>query len=356
MWCVDCEAIDKYLFNPTTLWLFLPTQDSRTKIVTWCEQHNDDFTLHDELCIAIGFDDHELAVFLHDFATILTPPELAESKLTTTATSEPPNFEAMSRIVSAETFLARYQSQWLVDSIENERFETWFQPIVKYNHNTDQFDIFAYEGLFRLQEAHGRIVAPRMVFELAKRSKLLYSLDLVARRSAVEHAAKGALQGKLFVNFNPSSIYDPAYCLRSTAAAIQSLGLNPSDIVFEITETDQARDPKHMREILTFYRNAGFGVALDDIGAGWSGLNLLNDVRPDYIKIDMALIHDIHEHKYQQNIVKNLLNIAQSNNITTIAEGVECKEEATWLAIMGADYLQGYYFSRPMPVAPPQEG
>jgi EAL domain-containing protein (putative c-di-GMP-specific phosphodiesterase class I) len=137
--------------------------------------------------------------------------------------------------------------------------------------------------------------------------------------------------------------------LRATAASINEIGMKPEDIVFEVTETHKAHDLNHLKGILAFYRTAGFQVALDDIGSGWSGLNLMQKLRPDYVKIDMELVRDIDLDSYKQNIVTNLIRIARTNEIKVIAEGIETKEEAQWLIKEKADYLQGYLFGRPSP-------
>jgi len=126
--------------------------------------------------------------------------------------------------------------------------------------------------------------------------------------------------------------------------------MRPSDVVFELTETHRAHDKSHLKGILAFYRTAGFGIALDDVGAGWSGLNLLHELRPDYVKIDMELIRDVHEDPFKQTIVHHLLSIARAHSIGTIAEGIETQGEADWLTARDVDYLQGYLFGRPAPL------
>jgi EAL domain-containing protein (putative c-di-GMP-specific phosphodiesterase class I) len=135
--------------------------------------------------------------------------------------------------------------------------------------------------------------------------------------------------------------------LRSTAAAIAQAGLQPSDVVFEVTETHKVRNMAHLKGVLSFYRNAGFEVALDDVGAGWSGLNMLNQLMPDYAKIDMELIRDIDTTPSKQRIVKHLIASAKENGIKVIAEGIESQEEAACVAEFGADFLQGFYFAKP---------
>ena len=98
--------------------------------------------------------------------------------------------------------------------------------------------------------------------------------------------------------------------------------------MFEVTETHQARDINHLKGILAFYRSCGFGVALDDIGSGWSSLNMMAQLRPDYIKIDMDLVRNIHINRHKQNIVSHLIQLAHDNGVEVIAEGIESEAEA----------------------------
>ncbi|MEQ9334676.1 EAL domain-containing protein [Thalassobaculum sp.] len=248
-----------------------------------------------------------------------------------------------------EVLVNRFKAGWIVDAIDGGRYTTWFQPIVAAS-DPDPARPFAREGLFRMSDRDGTLIPPAHVFAVAQDAGLLFSLDLVARRSAVEAAARARVRSKVFVNFNPSSVYDPAYCLRTTAAAIADLGMRPSDVVFELTETHRANDKAHLKGILAFYRQAGFGVALDDVGAGWSGLTLLHELRPDYVKIDMDLIRDVQDDPFKQTIVHHLLSIAREHGIRTIAEGIETEAEARWLRGEGVDYLQGYLYGRPAPL------
>ena len=90
-------------------------------------------------------------------------------------------------------------------------------------------------------------------------------------------------------------------------------------------------------------------MALDDIGAGYSSLNLLHQLRPDFIKLDIALIRDVDRDPYKALVAQKILEIAQRLGIETIAEGVEREEEFAWVKSTGATYAQGYLFGRPAP-------
>ncbi|MDC8829801.1 EAL domain-containing protein [Alteromonas gilva] len=300
-------------------------------------------------CVRVKVALSDIKSFLTQLNGCLDGPEFGQAKVTTTDEDSLSSMAAIGRMTTAEILTRRFQAKWLVDAIQKHRYESWFQPIVHASGDLDSPSVFAHESLFRIFDESETMIPPAFAFSLAEQGELLFALDLTARRSAVEYFSRARLDGKVFINFNPSSIYDPAYCLRATASAIYDLGLKPSDVVFEIVETHKASDMNHLKGILSFYRNSGFGVAIDDIGSGWSGLNLLEQLRPDYIKIDMELITGIDRNPYKQNIVEHLIEIARHNRIKVIAEGIETRQEATLLQALGADYLQGYYFAKPKP-------
>ncbi|MFC3095748.1 EAL domain-containing protein [Alteromonas sediminis] len=350
MYCADCESVDDYFFESTYFWIFVPTIESFGKLASLCGGLGLISKQETTHCISCLVPKDKVKDFMTAMLGALEGAELAATKVTTTASQSSPTLADMARMTTLDILINRYKAKWLVDSVESESYETWFQPIVQAKDALNTPRIFAHEGLFRIRDEYDTIVPPHLAFQIAEKSDLLFSLDLVARRSAVESAAKARLGGKLFINFNPSSIYDPAYCLRATAAAVNDIGMKPKDIVFEVTETHRASDLNHLKGILAFYRNAGFQVALDDIGSGWSGLNLLDSLRPDYVKIDMELVRGIDGDVFKQNIVESLIRIARTSDIRVIAEGVETEAEASWLIGANADFLQGYYFAKPKPV------
>jgi len=344
MYCADCEKIESYFYNETCFWIFFPTLESVNKAIVFCGQNHYQAVQKDDKCLAIMIKHAQIKRFLFGLYGEFEPSELACTKITTTDGSEL-SISDMGKIVTADVLINRFNSTWISESIDKENYETHFQPIFKLEDNN--IKPYAFEGLFRIRDEFNNIVPPAHVFKLAESSNLLYSIDLIARRSAVSHFSKAKLDGKLFINFDPSSVYDPSYCLRATASAINALGIKPEDVVFEITETHSVQDESVMRGILNFYRNAGFGVALDDIGSGWSGLNMLHKYRPDYVKIDMDLVRGLDTDPYKQTIVKHLVHIAKDNNIKVIAEGIETQGEFEILKSFGTDYYQGFLLQKP---------
>ena len=231
--------------------------------------------------------------------------------------------------------------------LTTERFTSYFQPIVSIN---DTSQIFGYESLLRGVDEEGNLVLPTPILELATEAGLIPQLDQVARLSAITQFSRYQVNGHIFINFAPTSLYDPVFCLRSTVEAIDTAGISHERVVFEVVESDNPQDLAHLKAVLQYYRNAGFLVALDDLGSGYSSLNLLHQLRPDFIKLDMELIRNVHQDLYKASITEKLLEITQKLNIQTVAEGIECIEELNWLRERGANLAQGYLIGKPSAV------
>lgn len=348
MHCPECERVDERLFDQTLFWLHLPTADVRAKLLYAFADHDPPLRSDHDHHAAILVPRAEIGAVVDTLDATLNGQELAGVRLITTDGREP-DIGDLGQVQDGQVFLNRHRGRAITEALRAGRYAAWFQPILAAEQPADA-EPFAREALFRLWDDAGQPIPPDRAFAIADLSDQLFTLDLIARRCAVETAARAGFRSKLFVNFNPSSIYDPAYCLRTTAATITRLGLRPEDIVFELTETHRARDTDHLRQILRFYRDAGFGAAIDDMGSGWAGLNLLHELRPDYMKIDMDLIRGIDTDRFKQSIVMHLCDTARRNGIKSLAEGIETEAEADWLRAAGADLLQGYLFGRPAPV------
>ncbi|RKG71845.1 EAL domain-containing protein [Corallococcus terminator] len=251
------------------------------------------------------------------------------------------------RVDSLQRFTMLQQSGWLVDMLAESRLTSFFQPIV---HAQDTSFVFAHEALMRGRDRDGSLVSPARMLDTAREADLLFQLDLAARTTAIREAVRHQLRTHLFINFTPTAIYDPAFCLRSTVAAIREAGIPPAHVVFEIIESDRAANAEHLRSIVDFYREAGFKVALDDLGAGYSSLNLLHQLRPEYMKLDMELVRGVHADPYKASIVQKLLEIACQLGIQTVAEGIETPEELSWVRRHGVDFVQGYLIAKPSAV------
>ncbi len=162
----------------------------------------------------------------------------------------------------------------------------------------------------------------------------------------------------LSINFLPNAVYQPAACLRKTFEAATAANFPVHHLMFEVTETEPARDAGHLRSIFKEYKRHGMITAIDDFGAGHSGLNMLADFQPDVVKLDMALIRNIHLDRVRRSIAKSIVSLCADLNMSVIAEGVETLHEAIAMRELGVRLFQGYLFARPaveqLPLVPAQ--
>lgn len=217
-------------------------------------------------------------------------------------------------------------------------FSMAFQPIVSLSRR----EVFAYEALVRGADGEPAAEVFRHVNEDNR-----YRFDQACRVKAIDLASRLSVPTYLSINFMPNAVYRPELCIRTTLEAAESVGFPVDRIVFEITEGEQVEDRDHLRDIVRHYQKRGFLTAIDDFGAGFSGLNLLADVRTDLVKLDMALVRKVHEDAGRRAIIRGVALMCADLGMRLIAEGVETREELTCLRELGIDLFQGYLLARP---------
>ncbi|RFU63504.1 EAL domain-containing protein [Peribacillus glennii] len=236
---------------------------------------------------------------------------------------------------------ARISNNETVQIIQSTDFMGYFQPIVLLRDNS----LFAYESLLR--DPLGR-VSPGQLFRVAQETGMHSLLDQKARETAIKSRGGKIKNGiKSFINFLPSTIYNPEYCLRHTFQIVERYGVTPEDLVFEVVETEKIEDIGHLQKIFRTYKNQGMGVALDDFGEGYSTLDVMVELQPDYVKIDRSKIMNCDSDSGKQEFLKNVVHIARELNIQTLAEGIERMEELQFCKDIGMDLAQGYLIGRP---------
>ncbi len=232
----------------------------------------------------------------------------------------------------------------IAECLSSRRVVTYFQPLVDLS--TDQ--IYGYEALARGVRVDGSVIAPNLLFDYAKTNSAIFYLDRLTRETAIRTAAKRRLEHNIFINFMPNAIYDPKQCLKTTMAVSQEMNFDPARIIFEVIETESIGDMAHLHYILDYYRERGYRVALDDVGSGYSSLNVLVDLKPDIIKIDREIIANLDRDTMKQSIFRGLTATAREHGIMVVAEGVETEGELNYAKEHGADLAQGFYFARPL--------
>lgn len=258
--------------------------------------------------------------------------------------------EQISRIIHAGSLIdmAPHDSGPLLDILLRKRIETWFQPI----YRTDNGGLWGYECLLRGRTEDGDLIQPVELIEWARRENLIFMLDRMSRECHLTNAGKKISDldtTYILINYLPSSIYRPEFCLRSTGAAAKAAGIPASQIVFEVVETELITDMEHLNSVLSYYRRNGYKVALDDIGSGFSSLSVLGDLNPDIVKIDISLIQNARTSTMHADICKSLVGLGHTRGLLVLAEGIETEEDKQFAMSIGADLLQGYLLGRPNP-------
>lgn len=217
-------------------------------------------------------------------------------------------------------------------------FTMAFQPIVDLRDHS----LFAYEALVRGTDGSGAASILGRVNEDNR-----YMFDQACRIKAVELAARLGIPGYVSINFLPNAVYEAAACIRATLDAARRFGFPTERLIFEVTENERMVDKNHLKSIMQEYKRQGFKTAIDDFGAGYSGLNLLAEFQPDIIKIDMDMVRNIDQDPVRQAIVHGILGVCRTLDITVIAEGIETRPELELLHAMGVNLFQGYLLARP---------
>jgi len=206
--------------------------------------------------------------------------------------------------------------------------------------------VFAHEALSR-GPSNSPLHAPLNLFSIARQAGRLTELEAACRESACRRFSEQQLQGKLFLNISPESLLEPHYPSGLTLKLLEQVGLPPSRVVIELTEHTPTDDFQLLSNALHHYRDMGFSIALDDLGAGYSSLRLWSELRPEYVKIDRHFIDGIHRDPLKREFVGSILQIARASKAQVIAEGIELAEELKVLTEMGVDLVQGYLLGRP---------
>ncbi|MGZ0705914.1 bifunctional diguanylate cyclase/phosphodiesterase [Pseudomonas piscis] len=224
-----------------------------------------------------------------------------------------------------------------------------FQPIICLSERR----ILGYEALSR-GPSNSPLHSPVTLFAVARQAGRLSELEIACRHSACKRFSEQLLPGKLFLNVSPESLLEAAHQPGRTLQLLQDFGIPPSQVVIELTEQTPIDDFQLLQNALHHYRDMGFSIALDDLGAGYSSLRLWSELRPDYVKIDRHFIDGIHQDALKREFVGSILQIAKASRAKVIAEGIELAEELAVLTEMGIDLIQGYLLCRPQE-QPPQD-
>lgn len=228
------------------------------------------------------------------------------------------------------------------DIIHSESVRSLYQPIISLHNG----EIIGYEALSR-GPVGTPFASPINMIEAAETEGVIWDLEMLFRKKAIENAATLPSNKLLFLNVDPNIIKDSNYKEGFTKNYLKKFNIDPKNIVFEITERTAIDDYHTFKNITDHYKNQEYKLAIDDVGSGYSGLKSITELRPDYVKIDMDLIRNIDSNAVKQAIIRALVTMTKETGMKLIAEGVESFRELKTLIKLGVHLAQGYLLNKP---------
>ncbi|WP_432200849.1 putative bifunctional diguanylate cyclase/phosphodiesterase [Erythrobacter sp. W53] len=230
-------------------------------------------------------------------------------------------------------------------ALANEEFLLNYQPVV----DSQGEHIVSFEALIRWMSKEHGFVSPDRFIPLAEETRLIVPIGKWVMQRACEEATTWPRHIKVNVNVSPEQLLEPDF-VQTVVQSLTSSGLEPRRLEIEVTESIFLRDANVAANALEQVMALGCSVALDDFGTGYSSLGYLRQLRFSTIKVDRTFVQGASQNSSESlAIIRAVVAMAQSMEMTTTAEGVETAEEAALIRELGCDKIQGYYFGRPMP-------
>ena len=232
--------------------------------------------------------------------------------------------------------------------MENSSLDTFFQPILKLESG----ETMGYEALNRPQ-ASKVFLNTEKFYEFVGQTNQVFLFECFCRNISLSRfieRVKGQASQKtslLFINIHPNVLLDSNYHSGETLQILNELGIEPRQVIFELTEKSAVTDYALFEKVLSNYRSQGFRIAIDDVGSGYNSLKTLVYLKPEFIKLDRSLIQNINQNIEQQQLVTLIIEYAKQSFTKVIAEGIETVEELRFIREKGVHYGQGYALGKP---------
>lgn len=235
-------------------------------------------------------------------------------------------------------------SMWLGEALLEDRVVCYLQSV----HSSKE-RIFGYESFARVHTPDGKVIGGKQIMEASKVLGIEHMIDRHLHIEAVRTFAASAFNGFLFVNFFPGFIHRPAVYLEGLSETAKQSGVVSKHIVLDLTKSETPRDMAHIKNVCDYGRSRGYSVALDDIASVDVAQRMIQEVRPDFVKIDMHMVRDVAT-PLTRDTIRTIVEMVHGSGGSVIAEGVETDEILSALKTLGVDLFQGYLFSAPEPV------
>jgi EAL domain-containing protein (putative c-di-GMP-specific phosphodiesterase class I) len=229
----------------------------------------------------------------------------------------------------------------LMRMISESRVRSVFHPIVRILDR----GVVGHEALTRPVGEHP-FDSVEELFAFAESTELLTDFERLCRTVAIRSAAQLPGRRLLFLNASARAVEDPEWSNGAIEALLAKSGLSPKDVVVEITERLAVTSHDTFSGVLRSFKQRGFRVAVDDMGAGYASLQSLFSIEPEFLKFDVSLVRDIHKSSIKRSLLESLRTLADKIKARVIAEGIEVEEERATLISLGVELGQGFLFHR----------
>ena len=234
-------------------------------------------------------------------------------------------------------------------AIQNKEFTLYLQP----KYDIEKGTIIGAEALVRWISLENGFISPGDFIPVFENNGFVYEVDKFIWEESCRYLRKWLDEGRevhpISVNVSRIDLYDPKL-VQHLVNLREKYQLPSQYLELEITESAYTEDPEQIITITSQLREAGFVILMDDFGTGYSSLNMLKDIQIDVLKLDMGFLKSSDYSAKGGNILTAILKMAESLKMQTIAEGVETKEQVEFLKSIGCRYVQGFYYSKPLPV------
>lgn len=246
------------------------------------------------------------------------------------------------------------QEQHIIDemdiALEEEQFIVYFQP----KYDLENMSPHGAEALVRWQRPNGTLIPPAEFVPVFEKNGFITKLDYYVWEKVCQFIRGELNEGRepapISVNVSRVNLYNPQF-LETLINLVEKYKIPPKYLHLELTESVFSEDARTIQSAIKYLHKAGFTILMDDFGSGYSSLNVLKDLDLDVLKIDMKFFSKGNTAEKGAKIIEAVIKMAESLDMTVIAEGVEEKDQVDLLTNLGCDYIQGYYFARPMPQA-----
>nr|WP_281417569.1 EAL domain-containing protein [Alkaliphilus flagellatus] len=235
----------------------------------------------------------------------------------------------------------------LRQALENNELIMFYQPII----DTVKGQVVGMEALLRWNKPEQGFISPDKFIPLAEETGLIIPIgEWVLKSVCIQNKRwidRGYNAKRVFVNISARQFQQKDF-FEKIITILNETGLDPNYLGLEITETTVVQDIKYTIEILNKLKDIGVSISIDDFGTGYSSFNYLKDMKVDGLKIDRSFIGETNNNCRKRAIAKTIILLAHQLNLTVTAEGVETKEQLEFLKENDCDYVQGYYYSKPI--------